>query len=237
MDLWLEMERLLTGCDNSFISVTGGGGKTTFLIEFSSFLKRKGKSVLLTTTTKLASPYDIDYGVDHFSQSIKELKSIDVKKGESTLFATYDEERGKLVSPKLEDLAEICSSFDVVLSEADGSRRKPVKIHTSRDPVIHPSSTGVVAVFGLWALGKKARDVVFGDEGESTVNIDYIQRVILSPEGALKGMREDYVNVLLFNGGDEIDEKTADDISSLTLPSFVKGYIVSEKKGVIYRAL
>lgn len=237
MDLWLEMERLLTGSDNSFVSVTGGGGKTTFLIGFSSFLKMKGKSVLLTTTTKLASPLDIDYGVDHFSQSMDELKSIDVKKGESTLFATYDEEMGKLISPKLEDLGEVCPFFDVVLSEADGSRRRPVKIHTSRDPVIHPSSTGVVAVLGLWALGKKRSDVVFGDEGNGWVDIPYIQRVILSPEGALKGMSDDTTNILLFNGGDEIDEKTADDISSLSLPSFVNGYIVSEKKGVIYRAL
>ncbi len=235
MNLWPEMERISTCASHPFISVTGGGGKTTFLIEFSSFLKRKGKSVLLTTTTKLAPESKVDYNVDYSFHTLEEVKT--VKKGESALFAYYDRELDKLVSPPLCDISSLSDKFDVVIAEADGSRGRGVKIHSSRDPVIAAETTSVVSIIGLGALGKRRGDAVFGDEGKDAVDSFYIQRVIESPQGALKGMRDDTLNILLLNGGDEIDEITMDEMMSLSLPPFVNGYIVSVKKGVIYRAL
>lgn len=235
MNLWQALERQLIGAAHPFISVTGGGGKTTFLIEFSSFLKSGGKSVLLTTTTKLSPETKVEYNIDYSFHFIDEVRTI--KKGESALFALYDENLDKLVSPSLEDICSISDKFDVVIAESDGSRGRGVKIHTSRDPIIAAETTAVVSIIGLGAIGKSIDDAVFGDRGKDVVDLTYIQRVIEAPEGALKGMRKGGVNILLFNGGDEVDERTMDEISSLSLPSFVKGYIVSEKKGVIYRAL
>ena len=62
--LWNEMEKQLVEGDKAFISVTGGGGKTSFLIAFSSYLKSRGYSVLLSTSTKLAPPWKVDYKAD-----------------------------------------------------------------------------------------------------------------------------------------------------------------------------
>ena len=62
--LWSKLEKTLVNNGKAFISVTGGGGKTTFLVSFSSYLKSLGYSVLITTSTKLASPFSFDYKVD-----------------------------------------------------------------------------------------------------------------------------------------------------------------------------
>ncbi|MGN0830508.1 MAG: hypothetical protein ACI4NI_04355, partial [Candidatus Ornithospirochaeta sp.] len=59
--LWETLESILIDNSRGFISVNGGGGKTTFLVSFSAYLKNKGYSVLITTSTKLASPYSFNY--------------------------------------------------------------------------------------------------------------------------------------------------------------------------------
>ncbi len=237
MELWKEMERKICVGGHSFISVTGGGGKTTFLIEFGQYLKDKGKSVLLTSTTKLSSPRSVDYRVDNIAYSVEELMDKGVRKGESTLFAHYDGEKDKLVSPKEEELLEVERLFDCVLSEADGARGRCVKIHTRRDPVIFKKTTALVAIMGVWGIGETASCATFGDDRDVIIDSNYLNDALSSEEGLLKGMREDLINILLFNGGEKIDENKIKTIKSLHIPSFLSGYIVSEKEDRIYEAL
>ncbi len=237
MELWKEMERKICVSGHSFISVTGGGGKTTFLIEFGQYLKNKGRSVLLTTTTKLGSPSSVDYHVDNIAYSVEEIMDKGVRKGESTLFAHYDEKKDKLVSPNEEELLEVERLFDCVLSEADGARGRSVKIHTHRDPVIFKITTAIVAVMGVWGIGETAYCAAFGDDRDVIIDSNYLDCALSSEEGLLKGMREDLINILLFNGGDKIDENKINTIKSLHIPSSLSGYIVSEKENRIYEFL
>lgn len=236
MELWKVMENRLLRKEHSFISLTGGGGKTTFLIEFGEYLKKKGMSVLLTTTTKLASPEDVDYRVDHTACTVDEI----TKRGNicagSTLFAPYDREKNKLVYPGHGSIERVYSLFDVTIAEADGSRGRPVKIHSPRDPVIETMTSGVVAVVGLWALGKPSSLYAFGDEEERIIDIEYLEELLYSPEGLCKGMKKDGCSIILFNGGESIDKEALESVKSLTLPEGVEGYIVSEREGRIYYA-
>ncbi len=231
------MEEKLVGRERPFISVMGSGGKTTFLSSFGDYLRRKGRSVLLTTTTKLAPPGRENYAEDHFFSSLSLLPSSFVCGGSLTLFARFDESCGKLVYPGEEEIEKAAGLYDTVISEADGSRHLPLKIHTSRDPVIHPLTTAVVSVVGMWCLGKMTDSVAFGETESCVVDRTYLQRYIDSEEGPLKGMRDDTVNILLFNGGDEMTEEAEEVFMSLAIPSYVSAYIVSERKGVIYHAL
>ncbi len=237
MQLWPLMEEKLIKGSRPFISLTGGGGKTTFLILFAKYLKRRGKSVLLTTTTKLASPGKVDYGFDHFFSSFDEIIKAEVKKGEVTLFALVDGETGKLYNPGEDKISEVALKYDVVLSEADGSRGMPLKIHTSRDPAIMRETSAVVSIVGGWGIGEKTFDVAFGEKRCKLVDKSYLEEYLFSPEGPCKGMREDTENIILFNGGDILSEGQMEVIKSLSLPSGVSIYIVSEKEGIVYHAL
>ena len=61
-NLYANILSCLSSSEKGVVALTGGGGKTTFMISFSSFLKKQGKSVLMTTTTKIESPRYRDYG-------------------------------------------------------------------------------------------------------------------------------------------------------------------------------
>lgn len=234
MDLYSFLEDRLINGRHSFISVTGGGGKTTFLISFGEWLKNKGKSILLTTTTKLASPLYVDYHVDSFCSSID---AVCARKGASLSFAHIDESTGKLIYPGRDELASVESLFDVVIAEADGSRGLPIKVHSKRDPVIPEETTAVVSIIGGWGVGKKSFDVVFGEKRDLVVDRDYLIEFLSSPEGPCKGMRDDTTNIILINGYDIMSEEQIDVVSSLVFPRGVEAFLVSERKGEVYRAL
>lgn len=51
---------------------------------------------------------------------------------------------------------EVCQYADIVLIEADGSRRKLLKLCRDDEPVIYDNVTEIV-IIGLSALGKKQK--------------------------------------------------------------------------------
>ena len=50
---------------------------------------------------------------------------------------------------------------DVILVEADGSKRLPVKVPGPKEPVIPENSDQILCIYGLGALGKQAADCCF----------------------------------------------------------------------------
>lgn len=232
--LWEKLENILVDNNKAFISVTGGGGKTTFLVSFSQYLKNKGYSVLVTTSTKLASPYAFDYKADKIFLS-SSILSYWPGKGECVFYSAFDEKLMKAVAPPEKIVSLLFNRYDVVIVEADGSRRLPIKIHSERDPVIWDNTTAVVAISGLWAYGKRVCDTVFGDNRESLiVDKDYYSYLVSTPQGMAKGMGENTKNVFLFNGGDAVDHNAFFNIKTLSLPSL--GLIVSLKEDIIYES-
>ena len=138
----------------------------------------------------------------------------------------------KWIAPREEVLEILSSRYDIVISEADGSRGLPLKIHTSRDPVIHPSTTHLIAVMGMWGIGEKACSSVFGSDEDVIVDRSYIQHYIDMPEGLLKGSIEEHT-AIIFNGA---ENSTCDEISMLNELSYPAGVIAlaaSEKNNRI----
>ena len=235
--LWETLEKILIDNGRGFISVTGGGGKTTFLVSFSSFLKSRGYSVLMTTSTKLASPYSFDYKADHVFLS-PDILSYWPGKGESVFYGEYNDRLGKTVAPPESIVSLLYERYDVVIVESDGSRRLPLKIHTERDPVIWPPTTSVVSIAGLWAYGKRVEDTVFGDDRTGIyVDKSYFDYLSSTPQGMRKGMKRDRNNMFLFNGGDVVEDRVREEIKSIRLPIQGRGFIVSLNEDKIYESL
>ena len=232
MDLY---EALVSGFSSQkpFVCLMGGGGKTTLMIGLADYLKKLGKRVLITTTTKIMSPHLLDYGADRIFADDGVLSFI--PEGPiCVLYALSDGVSSRWISPPLENLNILRSRYDVIISEADGSKRLPLKVHTQRDPVVPAFTTDTVAVTGLWGIGLKAAEVSFGDDRDIVVDLDYLQWYVDNPQGLLKGSIEGH-RTILFNGADGYSDLSV--LHTLKYPEDVRVYACSEKEGKIYERI
>lgn len=194
------------------IAITGGGGKTTLMIKFAHYLRSIGHRILITTTTKIASPNLIDYGADHIF-SDDHILAHRPAAATTTLYAIQDTLTTKWHSPPLTTLQAILPNYDIIIAESDGSRHLPIKIHTERDPVIPSFCTYTISILGLWAIGQKPTDVVFGPADTdcpptTIIDKDYLQWYIDSPEGLLKGSIPSSRAIIL-NGAENLYQESS----------------------------
>ncbi len=162
------------------ISIIGAGGKTSSLFRLGHELSESGWRVLATTTTRVAAseiaraPLAMRWGAP---VGFEPLSNALERKG---FVFIYDRlERDKALGVAVEALRSLLDrvSSDVMLIEADGSRRLPFKAPYPHEPVIPPETTRVLLVVGINALGKPLdRDHVY--------NADAIIDQFGYPEGA-----------------------------------------------------
>ena len=128
------------------ISVVGAGGKTTFIRNQAKEYLKHGQKVLITTTTHMAWP---EVACDSRPEEIRQHLE---ERGWS-LVGLPVEHRGirKMGGVPCKVLDSVISLADVVLIEADGSRRLPFKVPKPWEPVIHPATTKIVIMAGLAA--------------------------------------------------------------------------------------
>lgn len=227
------LEDLLIEDGRGFVSVTGGGGKTTFLSVFGKHLKEKGLRVLLTTTTKVMSPRLHNYGQDMIFSG-EDVLSYHPDSPVLTFYAEKSTmDMKKWLSPREEVLSALYSYYDVIISEADGSKGLPLKVHTERDPVIHPLTTATVAVMGTWGIGDKIYSSVFGDGRDGIIDREYLSWYMTTAEGLTKGMKGK--KAILMNGAEELADEC---LSSLRgLPYSSPAFAVSIKEDRIVERL
>ena len=216
-----------------FVSITGGGGKTTLMIGLASYLKKLGKRVLMTTTTKIMSPYLLDYGADRIF-SDDSVMAFFPQEPLCVLYASSDGTMSRWTSPPLENLDALRDRYDAIICEADGSKRLPLKVHTDRDPVVPGFTTDTVSVTGLWGIRAKASEVSFGDDRDVPVDEYYLQWYIDNPQGLLKRTIAGHRSVL-FNGADCCSDLTI--LHGLRFPEDVRVFACSEKEGKIYERI
>lgn len=235
-NLYEALSSLIVGqgtFNGAFVSVTGGGGKTTLMVNLASFLKNQGKKVLITTTTKLMSPYLHDYGADFIFKDDKVLDFVPSKPC-AVFYAMENSETNKWHSPQVSKLEILKKLYDAVICEADGSRQLPFKLHTQRDPQIPLFNTFTIAVAGLWGIGKKARDVVFGEDMDAVLDRSYLNRYINTEQGLLKGSSAG-ARAIVFNGAEDFSELSL--LRNLDYPEDVSVFAAAEKTGVIYEKI
>ena len=130
------------------------------------------------------------------------------------MVVSKDAERpGKVKMPPEQLMKMISELADVVMVEADGSRRNPVKWPAPWEPVIRDDTCITVCVAGLSALGKKISEVMYRAEHlpgsitartnntspclqtkgtEFFLDEELLCLVLTSPDGGLKGAKGEF---------------------------------------------
>ena len=219
--------------DKAFISLIGGGGKTTLMVNLASYLRSVGKRVLITTTTRLMSPRFHNYMTDRFFCDDSVL-SFFPEDPCTVLYALEAEDKNKVSCPPIENLSLLRDRFDVIINEADGSKRLPMKVHTQRDPVIPLFTTYTISVMGLWAIGKRTTDVAFGESRDLLVDENYLQWYLDDDQCLLKGSLMGK-RAIVFNGAEDLEDTSI--LKNLKYPDDVFVCTASEQKGVLYEKI
>ena len=201
------------------LSVVGGGGKTSLIFRIMEELTAVGKKVLITTTTHMAYEPDRPFAEDGDMISIKQ----NLEEYGYTIAASLDSEKHKIGALSEEKLKEIKVLADVILIEADGAKRYPLKVPASWEPVIWEQTDLVIAVAGMDAAGKPIQEVChrpecvadfLGKETEEKLTEEDIVRIVLSTEALRKCVDGREYRVLLnkadIPGKSQVAESIAD---------------------------
>jgi probable selenium-dependent hydroxylase accessory protein YqeC len=144
--------------ERELISIVGGGGKTSLMYALAQELSSKGKKVITTTTTRIMPPEPDQSPCLVLSEDEDSLIS-QLKEAFSNCFhvtAAHHKTDSKLkgLAPETVDRLAAIHIADYIINEADGAARKPLKAPNATEPVIPASTSLVVAVIGMDALGK-----------------------------------------------------------------------------------
>jgi len=143
------------------IAFVGAGGKTSALFHLAAELAMEGRPVLLTSTTHLMDPRG-EPGRPPLTLVLRpELEAPPgdcalplAVPGLTLLMARPATEPGKLKGLHPAWIPALTGAFAIVLVEADGSRRLPLKAPADYEPVLPPAPDLVVGVVGLSSLGR-----------------------------------------------------------------------------------
>ncbi len=137
------------------LSFVGGGGKTSYIRRLSWEGRQKGLRMLVMTTTHMAEP-------EHFAVLEPDVKKVkELLNAESIAVAGRPVKNQKIAFWDEDFYKKALKLADVVLIEADGSKRLPVKVPGENEPVIPQNTSAIVCLSGLGALGKKAESCCF----------------------------------------------------------------------------
>ena len=157
----------LTECleiQKGITSFVGGGGKSTIIKKISAEIKN---SVIVTTTTHIYAPKLYYNSVDDAKNAIKSEHIITVG--------------NNCGNNKLEMAIEpyvLESIADFILVEADGSRRLPLKIPATNEPVIPRGNKKTVLICGIDALNNRIIDICHrAEETAKFLNKDIYEKV------------------------------------------------------------
>lgn len=234
---WEELSRV--------ISIVGAGGKTSTMYDLAKEISKQGAKVLITTSTHIAKPKQYELAVtatlaevdfeDLFrkhSNCGQEQEAFAGKPGRRQGFilaaGRQDETPGcewKLTRPL--DLGEeavmkkLLAWFDIILIEADGSKRLPVKIPSETEPVLIAQTGFVIACMGLTAGGKPFGEACFRfathggwleRRNQDPIGANDMARILADERGSRKGVGPCCYRILLNQADNEKERKLAEEI-------------------------
>jgi len=198
----LDVIQALGFPEKACVALTGGGGKTTLLGVLGRAFTSLGRPVLLTTTTKVQRPFPV--AVDWFVEEDdpgKLEREVLSKWTPGTLGMAvggpFGGHKWAGVSPGWVDGFFSQIEEGVILNEADGALRLPIKAPADHEPVIPETTTHVIPVVGLSVLGAPLDEThAFrprliaertGLAMGSPITKTAVSRLIVDPRGITKG--------------------------------------------------
>lgn len=200
------------------VSLVGAGGKTSAMFRIASELAQKGYHIIATTTTKIFPPSreqaDCWIAEERDTELLTRLGRA-FQEHLVVVAASAIEGDGKLKGIPDEQVSKIRQLPGVfaVIVEADGAKGKSFKAPASYEPVIPSSTTIVVPVVGVDILRQRlAAEKVHRPEevtrltglpAGGVITAEIIARVMLSPQGYLKGAPRNAQVIPLINKVDD----------------------------------
>lgn len=138
-------------------AIIGSGGKSTLLRTLAAELSASARVIVCTTThiyPERSLPCLVAPTQAQLARALEQTPCVCV----GTL-----SEHGKLGAPNL-PFSVLRQYADYVLTEADGARQLPLKVHAAHEPVIPPQSGQTIQVVGVSGFGKSARQSVHRPE-------------------------------------------------------------------------
>ena len=203
--------------EHMVISFTGGGGKTSAMFSLADELTDMGKRVIVTTSTHIFCPQDREVvpadqaeTVQNYLKGQKEWHS---DRTGQVLVTGKPVPGGKLKGMAIEEMEKLPGLADVLLVEADGAKRLPLKIPKEGEPVLLKSTYGVIGCAGLDAIGGQweekcfrweLAESVFGWKTEkSLITPAQTARILVSSQGTRKGAESMEYRILLNKADNE----------------------------------
>jgi probable selenium-dependent hydroxylase accessory protein YqeC len=152
----LKLHEALGITRGDVVAFVGAGGKSSAILTVSNGLEQAGMKVLVAPTTKMMLGEADDIGPLVTSEDAGELrekadKALSVSSTVVAGSGMLSKNRIGGVDPGW--IGDLASLVDVVLVEADGSRRRPIKGTADHEPALPDAATLVVAVANVHALG------------------------------------------------------------------------------------
>ena len=232
--------------EKKVISIVGGGGKTTTMFKLANEFKNLGKKVLITTTTAIMKPSEDEY--DTFVALDEVIGDEEILK-EAAKPGTITVAIGNLIrTDKVKGLEEEVVDyiynediFDYILVEADGAKRRSIKMPRLGEPLIPNSTDIVIGLIGMDVYGKKVdektvhRVDIFKEKlslsEEDIIDEEVISSLVIHPEGLFKDC-DDRDKYLILNKADNNELKRASEKikESVLESSEVKNIIITSYK-------
>jgi probable selenium-dependent hydroxylase accessory protein YqeC len=189
--------------EHPLISIVGAGGKTTTMYTLARELARRGKRVVTTTTTQIFTPTSDETDKliveTETAMLLNKVKAAWAHHRRITV-ATAIDNRGKLMSlqPDIPALLIQEGGADVVIIEADGARHRMIKAPAEYEPVVPPETNVALLLMSVEAINQPLNEeiahrperiaAVTGIHMGDTLTPDVIARLMMSEQGALKGV-------------------------------------------------
>jgi len=162
----MELSRALRVQSKEIVAFVGGGGKTSALFCLADELTALGKRVVMTTTTKLGAA-QVARGAGatpplrYVASRDFRLRVQDTLAQKSRVLIIGEDVEGDKVAgvpPVFIDELAARVDVDAVIYEADGARGFAFKAPAAHEPVLAASTTLLVPVMGVTALGAPLDD-------------------------------------------------------------------------------
>ncbi|HAQ41621.1 MAG TPA: putative selenium-dependent hydroxylase accessory protein YqeC [Clostridiales bacterium] len=211
------------------VSIVGSGGKTTMLFKLAEELKEQYR-VLVSTSTKIGKPSEdkCDYLYIGVESYINRSDSNTDKNGITVVSKGINLGNNKLFGIDDEDLDVLINDFDIVLLEADGSRRLPAKGWKDNEPPILKRTNKTIGIIPSEIINKRtSSDFIYGfDEFNKLtdyseyVDFEAIGKICSKENGLFKNSRG---RLYLYLNKTDTEEKI---ILSKKLSGYLKEFIV-----------
>lgn len=144
------------------VAIIGAGGKSTLLLGLGRHQSEQGRAVVMTTTTKMGADQLPEWAVP--CRTRDEISAAMARGEPAFLLADVDHSKIVGATASLVDEVFALDEVDSVFVEADGAAGQLLKAPADHEPVFPTSTTVVLAVAGLGAIGGRIADVTHRPE-------------------------------------------------------------------------